>query len=323
MSSSRSRPWGAARPPRLARLGTVLIALCLSGGPGRGAPAADLRVVDDSNTVIRLGTPARRVITLAPNLTELVAAAGGEKYLVGVSRFSDYPPAVRQLPALSDAFHLNLEAIAQLKPDLVIAWKSGMPERQRQRLAALGIPIFTSEINSVEAIVDTVRRLGVLMGTSNVAQSAAAQIDQSWQDLRRRSHDGAPVRVFYQAWGQPLMTINGEHLISRAVQACGGTNVFASLSILSPTVSWEAALQAHPQLVLTSNQSVADTQALWTRQSAQILPAPPLVVGLSSDLTTRMGPRFVQGAAQICAAIAQARQASGVHTPPTQRQTQP
>jgi iron complex transport system substrate-binding protein len=271
------------------------------------AQAAAVSVPDDAGATIRLSHPAHRIVTLAPNLTELVAAAGGLPDLVAVSRFSDYPPEVRHLPVVSDAFGINLEAIARLKPDLLVVWRSGLEARQRERLRALGVAVFDSEIDTVQGIASTLRRLGVLMGTEPTADAAAAEVEQQWRTLLARYRGASPVRVFYQAWGQPLMTLNGRHLISQAMAACGGVNVFAALSPLTPTVSWEAVLATQPQLVITDRQAAADTRALWQRMATAVLGRPVPVAGVNADLTTRMGPRFVQGAQELCAAIDRVR----------------
>ncbi len=303
-SVARPRPRAGLAP--WVRLACVLLGLTAAAV----AHATPVSVQDDAGTPIRLSHPAHRIVTLAPNLTELVAAAGGLPDLVAVSRFSDYPPGVRRLPVVSDAFGINLEAIAKLKPDLLVVWRSGLEVRQRERLRALGVAVFDSEIDTVPGIASTLRRLGVLMGTEAAANAAALHVEQQWSALLARYRGVSPVRVFYQAWGQPLMTLNGRHLISQAMAACGGVNVFAGLSPLTPTVSWEAVLASKPQLVITDRQAAADTRALWQRMATPALGSSVPVAGVNADLSTRMGPRFVQGAQELCEAIDHVRHQS-------------
>ena len=270
---------------------------------------AELSVRDDAGHTVVLAAPATRVVSLAPNLTEMAFAVGGGKAVKAVIRYSEYPPAARQLPVAGDAFALDFEAIARLKPDLVLVWSSGLNERHRARLRALGLTLYESEIRSAAAIGDTLRRLGTLLGHSEQGAAAAASFERDWQALRER-HAGKPaVRVFWQLWQDPLMTVNHEHLIGEAIGACGGVNIFAALPLLTPTVSWEAAVAADPQLIASAGPpaEAASDFARWQRFAQVSAVRNGRFARIDGDLVSRMGPRFVQGAAAICAAIDAAR----------------
>lgn len=298
---------------RLARIATLVAFATFTTlavlGAQPAAAAGPVSVSDDAGRTVKLDAPARRVVALAPNLVELVYAAGGGASIVGAIRYSDYPPQAKKLPRIGDAFALNLERIAQLDPDLVLVWRSGLPERQRSQLHALGAPLFESEIRSVDDIASTLERLGVLLGTQRVANAEAARLRERWAALKARYAARPPVRVFYQLWQQPLMTINGEHLIAQAISACGGVNVFASMPTLTPTVGWEAVVRANPQLVVGARIDAASTAppGRWREltqidavQNGRFALLPP-------DLLDRMGPRFVDGAQLLCDAIDKAR----------------
>lgn len=271
------------------------------------AHAEAVQATDDSGHRIALAQPARRVISLAPNLTELVYAAGGGGQLVGVGRYSNVPAAAQKLPQVGDAFAINVEAIAALKPDLIIVWRSGTAERQRERLNVLNVPVFESEIGRIDGIADTLRRLGTLMGTSAAANVAAAEQQRRWQQLAQRYQGRAPVRVMYEMWHQPLMTLNRDHLIHAAFSLCGGVNPFADLPTLTPTVGLEAAVQANPQVIVTSIDGLKDVQAQWAPFKQVAAVQHQHIVGVDPNLLTRMGPRFIDGAEQMCAAIDTAR----------------
>ena len=133
-----------------AAVGALLCALGLGGASA--ASAAPVTVRDDSGQTLTLNAPAQRAVALSPHLAELVFAAGAGAKLVGVMRYSEYPPAAAALPVIGDAFALNLEAIAALRPDLLLLWQSGVNPRQQQRLPALGLPIYRNETGTVEAI---------------------------------------------------------------------------------------------------------------------------------------------------------------------------
>ena len=285
------------------------LALVLAAVAWAGATAGQgVSVADDEGRALALPRAARRVVALAPHLTELVFAAGGGQSLVGVIRYSDHPAAALALPVVGDAFALNLERIAQLRPDLVLVWHSGLGERQREQLRALKLPVYESEIRRVDDIGTTLRRLGTLLGTSATANAAATELTQRWNTLQARYGGRPPVRVFYQLWHQPLMTISGEHLIAQAITACGGVNVFAGLAGLTPTVSWEAAAQADPQIIASARLDGEDApQGQWRRLQQVDAVKHQRYALLPPELLGRMGPRFVDGAQLLCEALDKAR----------------
>ena len=286
----------------------LALALAVALTTGTTATAAPVTVRDDDGHSLTLPRPAQRAVALSPHLAELVFAAGAGQRLVGVMRFSDLPPGAAALPVIGDAFAINLEAVAALKPDLLLLWRSGINPRQQQRLPVLGLPIFNNEINTVEGIADTLRRLGRLFGTEAIAEAAAAQTESRWYTLRTRYAARPPVRVFYQLWNEPLMTVNRGHLIDQAITACGGINVFGGQPNLTPTVSWEAAVAANPQVVLTGSGPEAPARLeAWGRFKRVAAVEHGLVIALDGHRLARMTPAFVDGAQALCEAIDRAR----------------
>lgn len=273
------------------------------------AAHAQVRVTDDSGQAVALAAPARRVVSLGPHLTELAYAAGGGAALVGAIRYSDFPEAARALPIVGDAHAIDFERIVQLKPDLVLVWGSGLNERHKARLRSLGLTVYESEIRHAQGIPDTLRRLGTLLGHVEASEAAARRFETQWQALAERHQGKAPVRVFWQLWHEPLMTINREHLISETMRTCGGVNVFADLQLLTPSVSWEAAVKADPQLIAGSGrpQDALRDFAGWRRFAGVDAVKRQRYAAIDGNLIGRMGPRFVEGAAALCEAIDAAR----------------
>jgi iron complex transport system substrate-binding protein len=273
------------------------------------ADESALRLVDDGGHEVVLAHPARRIVALAPHLTELVYAAGAGNQLVAVGKYSDFPPAALAKPVISDSFAVNYEALAQLRPDLILVWGSGAPERMRAKLRTLGIPVYEIEIRNVAGLADTLRSIGRLAGTEGVAQARAQALTNDWTALKASYAGRKPVRVFFQLWDAPLMTLSGQHLISSAISACGGTNVFAELPTLTATVSWEVAVQRDPELVVTAGSPSEPARPGRWADFAQVSATKHGEFGrVEGDLIARSGPRFVDGARELCVAIDRARQ---------------
>jgi iron complex transport system substrate-binding protein len=286
----------------------VLARLCLSfllGLPAAHALGA-VAAVDDSGTTIRLDAPARRIVTLAPHAAELVYAAGAGASIVGVIRGSDHPPEVRALPLVGDANALDLERIAVLAPDLIVTWPWTTPA-QTARLRAQGIAVFEADPRRIEGIADDIERIGDLAGTSTVARPAAAALRTRLADIARRSE--APLRVFYQVADAPLFTLGGHHIVTDAIARCGGRNIFDTLTIPAPEVGIEAVLAADPEVIVAGTAGAVRPAWLDRWRAWPVLAAVKrnALYTVDANLLHRPGPRFVDGVAQLCDALAQAR----------------
>ena len=280
-----------------------------SGAAPAGSPVT---VIDDAGRRIALPAPARRVISLSPSLTELAFAAGGGQRLVGVAEHSDYPEAARQVPRIGDALSFQLERILELKPDLILAWLEGNNPRQLERLAALGVPVYYSRIDHLEDVATTLERLGALLDSP--AQDAADEFRRRLGRLGARHGTGATgkraVRVFYQVWAQPLMTVNRRHVISDLIGRCGGVNVFAAESALVPQVGIEAVLAAAPEAIIAATASDDDrTLDHWRRYPALPAVARDFLFLVDGDAISRPGPRLLDAGEAICGHLEKVRRA--------------
>jgi iron complex transport system substrate-binding protein len=257
---------------------------------------AAITVTDDTGATVTLPAAAQRVISLAPHVTELLYAAGGGAKMVGAVSYSDYPPAAKQLPRVGDNKALDLERIVALKPDLIVVWRHGNAQRELDRLRELHIPLYFSEPHRLDDVAVSLTKLGQLLGTSPTADAAAAAYRQNIARLRAQYAQRPPVSVFYQVWDKPLMTLNGEHMISDVIALCGGRNVFAALQPLVPTVSTEAVLAANPEAPDTTLPQLGTWRA-WPGLSAV---ANHNLFAIDGDLINRPAPRIAQGAQQLC-----------------------
>ena len=288
----------------LSALATVLL-WALSGLPA----SADIRINDDAGQELVFEKPVRRIVSLAPHITELIYAAGAGEFLVGVSEFSDYPPAARAIPRIGGGSGLDLEAVLALQPDLVIAWQSGNPPTQIERLQSLGLSVFISEPRDLRDVPDTVAKLGRMAGTETVAQAVVAAYGERYDRLRQQYGGRSEVSVFYQIWPQPLMTVNGAHLISAVIRLCGGANIFAALPALSPRVDIEAVLAANPDVIIAGNDGGGSESeiARWRGWPELTAVQQGHLYAIPRELLVRHTPRILEGAELLCRILDQVR----------------
>ena len=298
---------------------TMAVAACVSalGLAMPQAQAADIRVVDDSGATLVLREPARRIISLAPHLTEQLFAVGAGDRVVGVVAHSDHPAQARLVPRIGDSTQLDLERIVSLRPDLIVAWDSGNAAPQLLRLAALGLAIYRSEARKFADISSTLRRLGQLTAQDSVARNRADVFDASIASLRERYAARRELSVFYQIWHQPLLTVNGSHLISQALTLCGARNVFADLRALTPSVSEEAVLVANPQAIVTGSVDTVGRDNLdrWRQRKGLRAQALGNLIVINPDTLHRASDRIVDGVAELCEKLDAARVRSAATGP--------
>lgn len=248
-----------------------------------------------------------RMVSLAPNITEIVYAAGAGPSLVGTVEYSDYPVAARELPRVGDGWQVDVERVLALRPDLVLAWSTGTPQRTIEKLEAVGLRVESVQTQRLADVPAALRRLGALAGSPREAEAAATRFESEIQRLRERYSGASSVSVFIQIDDQPLYTVGGRHVLSEVVELCGGRNVFDDLAQVAPQVDVEAVLARDPQVILSTDDTVADPAAQWRRWPQLAAVRAGAVYALPSDLVARATPRLVEGVAATCAAFDDAR----------------
>jgi iron complex transport system substrate-binding protein len=283
---------------------TVLVTIALMGPPAQAA-----QFKDDRGVTVHVPPNPQRIVALSPHLAEIVFAAGAGSKLVAGVRYTDYPEAAARLPQVGDASRLDLERILALKPDLLLGWRSGNPAHDLRRIERAGFPLFVTEPRRLADIARLVRTVGALAGTAAAAETSAAELERELQTLASRYRALPPVNVFYEIWHRPLLTVNGQHLISDVIALCGGRNVFADAPLLTPSVSAEAVLAARPDMII-GGSSAATPEAFaapWRAMPLSALRELP-VRYVPPDLIQRQTPRIVGGARAVCRHIDEVRQ---------------
>jgi ABC-type Fe3+-hydroxamate transport system substrate-binding protein len=237
-----------------------------------------------------------RIISLAPNLTEILFAIGAGKNIIGTSIDSNYPKAARQIPIVANAGQLDLEAIVAAKPTMIVAWTGGNPINQLDELKSLHIPVYLFQFNSINDITDAMQRLGAL--TNHQAQ-AAEQIRIFNKKIAAIKPSTKPIKVFYLLWPSPLMTVGKNSLINQAISLCGGQNIFADISISAPAVNIASVLQRNPAIIIAGFQA-KNWKQVWQQWPEISAVKSKRLYYINPDLLQRPGPRFALGVEQLC-----------------------
>jgi iron complex transport system substrate-binding protein len=265
---------------------------------------AAIEVHDDRGAAVSLDAPARRIVTLAPHLAEIAFAVGAGDRVVGVSNFSDFPPEAKRLPIVFDWGRVDYERVLALRPDVVLAWRSGTPALQVERLERLGLKVVVTEVRRFADVAALMRTVGRIAGVGPQAEARAREFERDLDALRARYAGRPAVSVFLEIWHAPMITINGEHVFSEAIELCGGRNVFARARTVTPLVSREQLLGARPEIVVTGSR--AEREA-WTNLRAVPAVRANRVYAVDANDLHRPGPRLLDGARELCGALDRAR----------------
>lgn len=281
------------------------------------AGARDIHVKGSDGVELTLAHPAHRVVSLAPDLAELLYDIGAGDVLQGAVEYTDYPAAAKAVPRVGDAYHVDVEKLVALKPDLVLAWDGGTPQPLIAKLRSLKLPVLALGTHELLDIASNMETLGVATGHQDAAQLAADDFRTFLGALRARYADQATLTVFYEISAQPLFTVGGGQSISKLMEVCGGRNVFADLTDLAPAVTLESVLARDPQVIATGDGG-GEGQALerfkdWQRWPDLAATRQGNFVVLNDDWVSRATPRLLNAGKQLCEALQKIRDRRTVH----------
>lgn len=246
-------------------------------------------------------TIAKRVISLAPHATELAFAAGMGDQVIAVSDWSDYPPEAKSREHVASWQGINLERILALKPDLILAWREGNPQRPLEQLSEFGIPVIYLDFASLEMIPKALDQLAQYSEHPEVAHQNAQVLRQQLADLTTRYAHNPVHTVFLQVGSQPLFTSGKDSLQNQIVTLCGGKNIFNDSIVPWPQVSREQVMRRKPQAIIVTGteEAIPAARAYWSPQMS--VP----IIRVEEDWFNRSGPRLFMAAEQICRQLAE------------------
>ncbi len=284
---------------------SLLIGLVLATGCGASdADRSDATQTDDLDRTVRIERPVERVVSLAPNLTELAYAAGGGSKLVAVTTADDYPPAVDTLNRIS-ALPVDFEAITAKNPDLVLATDQVNPPGDTKTFDSLDLPVYFFSFSSLSDVFEGIRTMGTLLGTEEVAADSARTLERQIASLRARTESIPPAerpRVLVLIGDETLYSFGQGSYIHTLVEVAGGRSITDSLDASAPTLSEEFVLTEKPDVIVGAWGADYDPKRLLELHPTwDVVPAlqNDRVYSLPASLLLRPGPRLVEGARRL------------------------
>ncbi len=297
--------------PLRRRLGArLIILLVLLPEAAAGAGTTTVVVPDDLGREVRLSAPARRIVSLAPNLTEIVFALGLGDRLVGVTDFCDYPPAARRVARVGGVTSPSAEQVVALAPDLVLATTAGNGREQVLGLASLGLRVVVTDPKDLESVAESFVLIARVAGVPEAGARMAAAFRDRLEAVRRAVAGQPRPRTLLLVWPDPLIAAGPRTFPSRLLDAAGGTNALAGardavLAAAYPTIGLESLLAIAPDaIVLAAHQGTTlETLARLSRYGDVPAIRDGRLAAIDQAILVRPGPRLADAAEQLARAL--------------------
>ncbi len=242
------------------------------------------------------GEPPRRIVSLAPSLTEMACALGLEKNLVGVTTFCDRPASIKGKPTVGGPANPSLEAVLNLKPDVVLVDEEGIGSKLANRLQKLGIRTVTFHGSRLDKLAPAIKQLGSDLGVRQPAEQLASRIEQSLKPLKT----GAPIKTMFVIWPDPLVAAGPGSLLDDAMRLSGMTNIASDARSGYPRLSLEAVITRNPQLIIAGQgEKLAGPMKRMLGHLNSLDTVKQGRVCMVSDALYRPGPRIPEGIAEL------------------------
>src|SRR5215213_8228313 len=262
-------------------------------------------VTDDAGRRVSLPARVDRVVSLAPNLTEIVFAVGAGDRLVGRTTYCNYPSEAKAVTEVGDTLHPSLERIISLKPQVVLISTASQLEVFTQQLQHQNIAVFVTDPHDLEGVFRSIDQIGQILEHTEQAQLLIQKLRDRANAVEQAVKQKPPVRVFYQLSAEPLYTAGHDAFVTDLIRRAGGNSVTADVPGAWPKYSNESALAAKPEvIILPTGGSMGAGNSVVTealRQSPAVLDG--RVYKINDDHLVRPGPRAVDGLEEMATAL--------------------
>lgn len=243
----------------------------------------------------------KRVVTLIPSLGELASEIlESTDTIVGVSEFTDYPAALKTKKTIGPYYKVNLEAVVELRPDLVLASTDGNLKDQIDRLRELKIPVVVVKTSRMREIEESITQVSEALGKAEKGKTLLARFKRDVQSIRDRAKKRKSLRVLLQVGDEPLVVVGGESFLSEALEVVGAKNAYSDSKLPYPRIAYEDVVKRNPDRILVF--ALSDDRAVFEKMAKQWERFPGLksirnkgVTIFKADELLRPGSRLIRG----------------------------
>ncbi|MCK8137659.1 cobalamin-binding protein [Pseudoalteromonas sp. 2CM28B] len=243
-----------------------------------------------------------RIVALAPHIVENLYAIGAGDLIVGTLDYADYPQEATKIERIGGYNGISIEKLLMLKPDMVIAWKSGNQAEDLAKIKRLGIELYLSDPRFIEGVASEILKLGQITGHIEQSKQVAETFTAKLNAIKVTQKDKTTLTGFYQLWPEPMMTVSKNTWINQLIETCQVTNVFANSDTDYPQISIENVIVTKPQVIIIPDEKSKRVMPTVNWQQWPEIPAVKYeqFISVNADLLHRFTPRMLDGLAQMC-----------------------
>jgi iron complex transport system substrate-binding protein len=252
--------------------------------------------------------PAKRIISLAPSITEILYALNLDERIVAVTNFCDYPPRTKEKPKIGGMLNPSLEAIVSMSPDIVLMTTDGNPKEVEERLKQLGIKTYVFRARRLAELPEGIRDMGKALGVEDRAKSLAGKIETEIKGSKLgvptrvgRQNSKLKKKVLFIIWIEPLIVAGPGTAIDDALQLLGWENIASDTQVNYPKYSIEEVIHRSPDVILIG-KPLTDTEEFskgFLKKIASLEAVRKGRVYYTSDALYRLGPRVLEGIKEV------------------------
>ncbi len=263
--------------------------------------------VDETGRKVEVKTPPRRIISVAPSITEILFALGLGDKIVGVTNYCNYPLEAAKKAKIGGYVTPSLEKIVALDPDLIIGSPDGNLKTFADQLEKLGIPVFFSYPKSISEVITSIENIGEITFSRRPASILAASLREKIQMIEKKIQGRTHPRVLHVVAQNPLISSGKGTFADDLIRLAGGVNIAENTPGSYPRLSLEEVLARNPEVIILSSMNSNDLmedQKQWWKQWKTISAVQlSRILVINSDLILRPSPRIVDGLEELARAI--------------------
>lgn len=245
--------------------------------------------------------PMKRIVSMAPNVTEMLFAIGLEDEIIGVTSFCNYPDEALKKTKIGGYYDPNMEVILSLAPDLIIATPDGYSKERVEKLDQSGIPVFIINPKNVDEILETILTLGKVTGKEGTAKEVVDKLHARVQAVREKVASipmGKRSKIFYEIGRDPLITVGPGTFVDNLISTAGGINIAGDALTDWPRYSVEAVIAKEPDVIITTPNASSASEidmSVWHRYRTIPAVQNGRIYAIDPDILMRAGPRIADG----------------------------
>ena len=253
-------------------------------------------VTDEIGRSVTISTAPRRIVSLAPGITETLYELGLDDNIVGVTSYCNWPPRARQKPRIGGFINPSIEKIVSLKPDLIIATADGNRKDTVNQLDRLGLSVYVTNPSDTDRILKSILHIGEITDKINVAGKLVEKLQKRLDNIAAQTQNKKKPRVFFQIGLEPVITAGRGTLISEAIGRAGGINIAGNDAARYPRYSAEGIMAGSPDIILfapmSNDKEFAAVKSYWQKKAQIPAIKNNKIYLIDTDLISRASPRI-------------------------------